>query len=44
MHGGIYAPVSPKNQPNPYLKDIKDRDIKIGDKNLTLINPADLRI
>lgn len=38
--GGVYVPVSPTTQPNPYLK-IDERDITtpLG-KNLTLMNPA----
>ncbi len=40
-HGGVYAPVTEKVQPNPYLINIPERDITtpLG-KSLTLINPA----
>lgn len=40
MHGGVYAPVTEKTQPNPYL-DVPERDIitPLG-KKLTKINPA----
>jgi len=40
MHGGVYAPVTKENQPNPYLNDPL-RDIKVNDTlTLTMINPA----
>lgn len=39
-HGGVYVPVGPLAEPNPYLK-VPDRDIVTLDgKRLTLINPA----
>ncbi len=39
-HGGLYAPVSQKNQPNPYLK-VPDRDVTTNSgSQLTKINPA----
>jgi len=39
MHGGVYAPISAKNQPNPYLK-VSDRDLETTDgRHLTMINP-----
>ena len=39
-HGGVYAPVTAKTQPNPYL-DTTLRDIIVNDKlTLTKINPA----
>ena len=39
-HGGLYAPVTEKTLPNPYL-DILMRDIEINDKlKLTKVNPA----
>ena len=39
-HGGLYAPVTENNRPNPYL-DVSLRDIKINDKlELTKVNPA----
>ncbi|MBF0266635.1 MAG: DUF3365 domain-containing protein, partial [Gammaproteobacteria bacterium] len=40
-HGGVYVPVSDKTPPNPYLKNIKRRDVTTTDgQTLTLINPA----
>ncbi len=41
QHGGVYAPVTEKTEPNPYLSHIPERDITtpLG-KQLTLINPA----
>ena len=40
LHGGVYVPVTPTTQPNPYL-DVPDRDIKTENgKWLTMINPA----
>ena len=40
-HGGVYVPVTEETQPNPYLGDITERDIKMkSGKALTLINPA----
>jgi len=40
-HGGVYAPVTDQTPPNPYLKDIPERDITTpSGKALTLINPA----
>ena len=40
-HGGVYVPITEQTQPNPYLSNIKDRDITTLDgKKLTLINPA----
>jgi two-component system sensor histidine kinase/response regulator len=39
--GGVYAQVTAKVQPNPYLSHIPERDIETpGGKSLTLINPA----
>lgn len=39
-HGGVYVPVTPATQPNPYLKHPR-RDITTTDgRALTLINPA----
>lgn len=39
MHGGIYAPVAEKNQPNPYIVD-PNRDVTTTNGiKLTLINP-----
>ncbi|QWV94639.1 DUF3365 domain-containing protein [Geomonas oryzisoli] len=41
QHGGVYAPVTPKTQPNPYLAHIPERDLKTpSGRELTLINPA----
>ncbi|MBU1156154.1 MAG: DUF3365 domain-containing protein [Proteobacteria bacterium] len=38
--GGVYAPVGPHAQPNPYLK-VPERDIETpSGRRLTLINPA----
>ncbi len=40
-HGGVYAPVTEKNSPNPYLLHIPERDISTpSGRKLTLINPA----
>lgn len=40
-HGGVYAPVTPKTPPNPYLSHVAERDIRTpSGKELTLINPA----
>lgn len=38
-HGGVYVPVSEKTRPNPYL-DRADRDVMIGERQYTLMNPA----
>ena len=39
-HGGVYAPITENNPPNPYLK-VPNRDISMPDgTRLTLINPA----
>lgn len=39
-HGGVYVPVTEKEQPNPYL-DIPERDLKAeGGPQLTMVNPA----
>jgi PAS domain S-box-containing protein len=41
FHGGVYAPVSQKTPPNPYLDHIAERDISTpSGRALTLINPA----
>ncbi len=41
MQGGVYVPVSPEVQPNPYLKHIPERDITTNSgRQLTLVNPA----
>ncbi len=40
QHGGVYASVSPKTKPNPYLKT-PERDITTpGGTPLTMVNPA----
>ena len=40
IHGGVYAPVTEKSQPNPYL-DVPEREIITpSGKMYTLINPA----
>ncbi len=39
--GGVYAEVTPKTQPNPFLAHLPDRDIlTTSGRSLTLINPA----
>ncbi|MBI5846605.1 MAG: DUF3365 domain-containing protein [Nitrospirae bacterium] len=41
QHGGVYALVTEKTPPNPYLTQIPERDIETpSGKKLTLINPA----
>ena len=40
-HGGVYAPVTPMTPPNPYLAEVKERDVTTpSGRVLTLINPA----
>ena len=40
-HGGVYVPITDKTPPNPYLKNIPERDIETpSGKKLTLMNPA----
>src|SRR5512133_196404 len=40
-HGGVYVFITPDSQPNPYLKDIPDRDLTTtSGSQLTMINPA----
>ena len=40
-HGGVYVPVTPQTQPNPYLAGMAERDIVApSGRPLTLINPA----
>ncbi len=40
-HGGVYVLSSPDTPPNPYLKDIPERDITTpSGRHLTLVNPA----
>lgn len=39
-HGGVYVPVTPRTQPNPYLA-VPRRDVTTHDgQTLTLVNPA----
>jgi hypothetical protein len=39
-HGGVYVPITPKTQPNPYLK-VPDRDVVTTDGlKLTKLNPS----
>ncbi len=40
-HGGVYVPITKQTPPNPYLKDMPERDlITSSGKKLTLLNPA----
>ncbi len=39
MHGGIYAPVTEKNQPNPYIVAPNRDVVTTNGMKLTLINP-----
>lgn len=40
-HGGVYVPATVETPPNPYLGNIKERDIvSPSGKRLTLMNPA----
>jgi len=40
-HGGVYVYITPDSQPNPYLKDLPDRDLTTTTgSQLTMINPA----
>jgi len=40
-HGGVYVPVTPETQPNPYLPESLERNVTTpSGKMLTLINPA----
>ena len=39
--GGVYVPLDSKTSPNPYLKDIEEREIiSTSGKHYTLVNPA----
>lgn len=39
--GGVYVPVTPETQPNPYLSGVVERDVRTpSGRMLTLINPA----
>ena len=41
QHGGVYAPITDKTPPNPYLEHVPERDLTTpSGKRLTLINPA----
>ncbi len=41
FHGGVYAPVGDQSPPNPFLKNLPERDIETpSGKKLTLINPS----
>lgn len=41
MHGGVYVPQTEETPPNPYLTNVKERDITTpGGQRLTLMNPA----
>jgi PAS domain S-box-containing protein len=43
LKGGVYAPVDAQTQPNPFLKDVPERDITTpSGKALTLVNPTHL--
>ncbi|WP_331774124.1 HD domain-containing phosphohydrolase [Sulfurospirillum sp. 1612] len=40
-HGGVYVPITLRTPPNPYLKNIKNRDVTTNDgQSLTLMNPS----
>jgi len=40
-HGGVYVPITAKTPPNPYLSNIKNRDVNTSaSQQLTLMNPA----
>ncbi len=40
-HGGVYIPVTPENQPSPFMAAVQERDIKTpSGRQLTLYNPA----
>ncbi len=40
-HGGVYVFITPDSQPNPYLKDVPNRDLTVTTgEMLTMINPA----
>ena len=39
-HGGVYVPITPRTQPNPYL-DVPRRDVVTTDGiSMTMVNPA----
>jgi PAS domain S-box-containing protein len=40
-HGGVYVPVTSRNEPNPYLAHLPERDIaSTTGRQFTLLNPA----
>jgi signal transduction histidine kinase len=39
-HGGVYVPVTEETPPNIWLSHVPHRDVKIGDRNFTLINSS----
>ncbi len=40
-HGGVYVPVTPETQPDPYVASLPERDVRTpSGRLLTLINPA----
>jgi PAS domain S-box-containing protein len=42
-YGGVYAPVTDNNPPNPYLYDIPERDISTpSGRELTLVTPSNM--
>jgi|GEM_PF-2753576 len=42
-YGGVYAPVSDQNQPDPYLADNPERDVStLSGRMLTLVTPANM--
>ena len=42
-HGGVYVPVTETTRPNPYLSNVKERDITTpSGRRLTLMNPANM--
>lgn len=41
MHGGVYVPVTPATQPNPYLAHVPEREVRTpSGRTLSLMNPA----
>ena len=41
QHGGVYVPVTEDTPPNPYLRDVPERDITTpSGRQLTLLNHA----
>ena len=37
LHGGVYVPVTPATQPNPYLQDDPTRDVNASDDNTVIL-------